>query len=175
MIRKIFKKKKRNDGKPSKIDAFLDKYNLPRDYFAVNRRTVTRGIAVGTFWALIPMPMQMAGVMAVTPFLKFNVPLAIAVVWLSNPITYPPLFYLEYLTGNLLLGKESLNGIELTMDWFKQHWDDIALSMYTGALFYATVVNALLYFCLNYLWIASVKKEKRERETARRARRSDAS
>jgi uncharacterized protein (DUF2062 family) len=167
MIRKIFKKKQRKDGKPSKIDAFLDKYNLPRDYFSVNRRSITRGIAVGTFWALIPMPMQMAGVMAVTPFLKFNVPLAIAIVWLSNPITYPPLFYLEYLTGNLLLGKEGLDGIELTMEWFKAHWDDIALSLYVGAFFYATVVNAVLYFVVNYLWIVSVKKERKEKQRKR--------
>jgi uncharacterized protein (DUF2062 family) len=156
MIRKIFKKQK--SDKPSKIDKLLDKYNLPRSYFGKNRKAITRGISIGAFWALIPMPMQMAGVMAVTPFVKFNVPLAIAVVWLSNPITYPPMFYIEYLTGNLLLGRESIPNIELTMEWFKANWDLIATSMYTGAFFYATIVNFLMYHVLNWLWIRSVRK-----------------
>jgi len=155
MIRKIFKKQ---NNKPSKIDKLLDKYNLPRAYFAKNRKSITRGISIGAFWALIPMPMQMAGVMAVTPFVKFNVPIAIAVVWLSNPITYPPMFYIEYVTGNWLLGRDSLANIELSMEWFKANWDLIATSMYTGALFYATVVNFIMYHALNWLWIRSVKK-----------------
>jgi hypothetical protein len=161
MIRKIFKKTK--SDKPSKIDKLLDKYKLPKAYFAKNRKSITKGISIGAFWALIPMPMQMAGVMAITPFTKFNVPLAIGVVWLSNPITYPPMFYIEYLTGNLLLGRDSLADIELTMEWFKGNWDLIATSMYTGAFFYATVVNFCMYHLLNWLWVRSVKAERVEK------------
>jgi len=71
------------------------------------------------------MPMQMAGVMAVTPFVKFNVPLAIAVVWLSNPITYPIMFYVEYITGNFLLQQNGVEHIEMTMQWFKDNWEMI--------------------------------------------------
>jgi uncharacterized protein (DUF2062 family) len=161
MIRKIFKKQ--NSNKPSKIDKLLEKYKLPRAYFTKNRKSITRGISIGAFWALIPMPMQMAGVMAVTPFVKFNVPLAIAVVWLSNPLTYPPMFYIEYITGNLLLGRDALSNIELSMEWFKANWDLIATSMYTGAFFYATVVNFMMYHIFNWLWVRSVRKHQKKR------------
>jgi uncharacterized protein (DUF2062 family) len=162
MIRKFFRK---SNNKPSKIDRLLDKYNLPKAYFAKNRKAITRGLSIGAFWALIPMPMQMAGVMAVTPFVKFNVPLAIAVVWLSNPITYPPMFYIEYITGNFLLQRDALADIELTMDWFSANWDLIASSLYAGAFFYATVVNALMYMFTNYLWVKSVHKERKSKTT----------
>jgi uncharacterized protein (DUF2062 family) len=162
MIRKFFRK---SNNKPSKIDRLLDKYNLPKAYFAKNRKAITRGLSIGAFWALIPMPMQMAGVMAVTPFVKFNVPLAIAVVWLSNPITYPPMFYIEYITGNFLLQRDALADIELTMDWFSANWDLIASSLYAGAFFYATVVNALMYILTNYLWVKSVHKERKSKAT----------
>jgi uncharacterized protein (DUF2062 family) len=162
MIRKFFRK---SNNKPSKIDKLLDKYNLPKAYFAKNRKAITRGLSIGAFWALIPMPMQMAGVMALTPFVKFNVPLAIAVVWLSNPLTYPIMFYVEYITGNFLLQQNGVEHIEMTMQWFKDNWDIIASALYTGAFFYAIVVNAFMYAFTNYLWIRSVKKERTKKNS----------
>ena len=170
MIRKALKKPKSKTA--SKIDAFLGKYHLPKGYFGTNRRSMTRGIAIGWFWGSIPMPMQMAGVMAITPFMKFNVPIAIAVVWLSNPFTYPVIFYGEYLIGNLLLGRESIEGITLTMQWFHAHWGQIATSLYLGALFVATVVNVGVYALVNWLWIRSVTFEKHHKEALRRKRKA---
>ena len=160
MIRNFFKKVSTNNPKFNK---FLDKYNLPKAYFAINRRAVTKGLLVGLFWGFIPMPLQMLGVIITTPIMRFNVPIGLATVWLSNPITYPPLWYLEYLTGNLLLGKEGLDGIELTMSWFQTHWDDIIVPLYVGTAFYSTVVSYLIYLLVNWLWVKSVHKENKKR------------
>jgi uncharacterized protein (DUF2062 family) len=168
MIRKIFKKKQSGE---SKIDAFLEKYNLPKGYLTINRRMVTRGVAVGLFWGFIPMPMQMMAVMATTPFLRFNVPLAITMVWLSNPFTMPPMYYMEYLTGNFILGQEGIQGIELTMEWFKDNIGDIFIPLYVGTAFYSIVVTSIVYLILNKLWIVSVKSEKHLREKERRAKK----
>jgi len=170
MIRKLFKKKKHN-GEKSKIDAFLEKYHLPKDYLGINRRSVTRGVGIGLFWGFIPMPMQMAAVLATTPFVRFNVPIAISMVWLSNPVTMPPMYYMEYLTGNFLLGYEGIHDIELTLEWFKNNIGDIFIPLYVGTAFYSIVVSGLIYLGLNWLWIRSVKKEKHDRERARRKRR----
>ncbi len=158
MIRQFFKK---NSKKSSKFDDFLEKYNLPKAYFATTRRAISRGLLVGLFWGFIPMPMQMGGVILTTPFFKFNVPIALATVWLSNPITYPPLWYLEYLTGNFILGREGLSNIQLTMEWFQNHWDDIVIPLYVGTAFYSTVVSYLIYLLVNWLWKRSVHKERK--------------
>ncbi len=144
-----------------KFQEFLDKYKLPKQYFATNRKAVTKGVLVGLFWGFIPMPMQMAGVVATTPFLKFNVPIGLATVWLSNPITYPPLWYLEYKTGNLLLGRDGIENIELTMSWFQNNWDNIVVPLYVGTALYSTVVSYLIYILLNWLWKRSVHQEKK--------------
>jgi len=162
LIREFFKKISTNNPK---FNEFLDKYNLPKAYFAINRRAVTKGLLVGLFWGFIPMPFQMLGVIATTPFMKFNVPIALATVWLSNPITYPPLWYLEYLTGNLILGKEGLDNIELTMQWFQEHWNDIVVPLYVGTAFYSTVVAYLIYLLVNWLWIKSVNKANKKRNS----------
>ena len=158
MIRKFFKKRGKNSSKFNKI---LQKYNLPREYFATTRKAISRGLLVGLFWGFIPMPFQMGGVLLTTPLFKFNVPLALATVWLSNPFTYPPLWYAEYLVGNLILGRDGLDNIELTMDWFQNHWDDIVLPLYVGTAFFSIVVSYLIYLLVNWLWKRSVHKERR--------------
>jgi len=156
MIRKIFKKKKTNN----KLQQFIDKYSIPREYLAVNRKSISRGVLIGLFFGFIPMPLQMLAVLAVTPFLKFNVPIAISMVWLSNPITMPFMYYMEYQTGNFLLGSEGLEHIELTLDWFSENWDNILLPLYVGTLPYSLILSGIIYYTINKLWILSVQREK---------------
>lgn len=156
MIRKLFKKKQSN----GKIKALIDKYKIPREYLAINRKSISRGVLIGLFWGFIPMPFQMLAVLAVTPFIKFNVPIAISMVWLSNPFTMPFMYYMEYQTGNFLLGNESLENIELSLDWFSNHWDKIITPLYVGTIPYSLGVSTIVYLIINKLWIDSVKQDK---------------
>jgi len=160
MIRKVFKKK----SSGSKLDKFIQKYNIPREYLSINRKSISRGVLIGLFWGFIPMPMQMLAVMLTTPLVRFNVPIAISMVWLSNPFTMPLMYYMEYLTGNFILQKDGIKNIELTMEWFSEHFDDILIPLYTGTAFYSIVVSTLIYLIINWLWIKSVKEERREKK-----------
>jgi len=156
MIRKIFKQKQSN----GKIKAFIHKYKIPSEYLSINRKSISRGVLIGLFWGFIPMPMQMLAVLAVTPFTKFNVPIAISMVWLSNPVTMPFMYYMEYQTGNFLLGSEGLDTIELTLTWFSDNWNKILIPLYVGTIPYSIGASTLIYFIINKLWIDSVNKEK---------------
>jgi len=156
MIRKIFKSKETN----SKLKQFIKKYKIPREYLSINRKSISRGILIGLFWGFIPMPMQMLAVLAITPFIKFNVPIAISMVWLSNPITMPFMYYMEYQTGNFLLNREGVENIELTLDWFSQNWDNIIVPLYVGTVPYSILFSSFIYYLINTLWIKSVKQEK---------------
>ncbi len=159
MIRKAFKSNKKN----SKLDALIKKYKIPREYLAINRKSVTRGLFWGLFWGFIPMPMQMLAVLGVTPFMKFNVPVAFTMVWLSNPLTMPFMYYMEYKTGNFLLAREGIKNVELTLDWFQKHWDDIVVPLYVGTVPYSIGVSLFTAVVVNYLWIASVRKHQLKR------------
>ncbi len=156
MVRKVFKKK-RSSGK---LDAFIKKYNIPREFLSVNRKSVTKALLVGIFIAFIPMPFQMLAVLAVSPFIRFNIPIAISMVWLSNPFTMPPMYYMEYLTGTWLLGMEPLHDVEMTMEWFQEHLDDIFIPLYVGTFFYSFTVSVAVYYIVNWLWIRSVNRER---------------
>jgi len=157
MVRKVFKKKRTN----SKIEAFIEKYKIPREFLSVNRKSVTKALLVGIFIAFIPMPFQMLAVLAVSPFIRFNIPIAISMVWLSNPFTMPPMYYMEYLTGTWLLGMEPLHDVQMTMEWFQSHLDDIFIPLYVGTFFYSLTVSVSVYLLVNWLWIRSVNRERR--------------
>ena len=64
-----------------------------------------RGAVLGWYFCFVPMPMQMLPTFLLAPFFGCNLPIAIALVWVSNPFTYAPLFTLCYGVGNLMLGK----------------------------------------------------------------------
>ena len=164
MIRKFFRKRASSKGK---LDSFLDKYNLPRSYFNINRKMISRGVFIGLFWGFIPMPFQMVAVIAMTPLFRFNVPIAIAMVWLSNPFTMPFMYYMEYLTGNFILGREAISNVTMTVEWFFGHMDDIFIPLYVGTAFYSTIVSGLIAIAINWLWVHSVNSENSQRKHKR--------
>lgn len=167
MIRKIFRKKRPTN----KLDAFIEKYKIPREALSINRKTVTRALLVGIFIAFIPMPFQMVAVLAVLPFYRFNVPIAISMVWLSNPVTMPFMYYIEYLTGNFLLMQDGVAKVEMTLEWFQSNIDEIFIPLYVGAFFYSFVISILVYLIANRCWMSSVKREQ-EKKRLRWFRRS---
>lgn len=158
MVRKALK----NTSKNKTLRDFITKYKVPKSYLATNRKMVTRAVYLGLFIAFIPMPMQMLAVISFVPFFKFNVPIGLAMCWLTNPFTMPPLYYVEYLIGSFFLGTK-VEPVEMTMEWFTQNIDNIFIPLYTGTAFFSIVGSTLGYLLINYLWKHSVHKEKKEK------------
>ncbi|MEA3370353.1 MAG: DUF2062 domain-containing protein [Campylobacterota bacterium] len=156
MIRKTLKK----TSKSEKFKAFLKKYKIPAEYLSTNRRMVSRAVFIGLFIAFIPMPFQMLLVLALVPFMKFNVPIALAMCWISNPFTMPPMYYIEYLTGTYLLGSEVVD-VNMTVEWFSEHIDEIFIPLYVGTFFFSIVVASLAYWAVNHFWHGSVHKDRK--------------
>ena len=160
MIRKVFKKK----SSSPKLDALMKKYKIPKELLSVNRKMVARAVLVGMFIAMIPMPMQMLAVVLVAPFFRFNVPIGISLVWITNPFTMPIIYYVEYITGNFLLMREGVCEIELSMQWFTNNIADIFIPLYVGTAFYSVIFSITGYYFINWLWAYSVNREKKKRK-----------
>ncbi len=69
----------------------------------LNRHSVSRAMGIGLFAALIPVPLQMLLAASLAIPLRGNLPIAVSLVWLTNPLTMPPVFFVTYLTGAWLL------------------------------------------------------------------------
>ncbi|MDA3909495.1 MAG: DUF2062 domain-containing protein [Sulfurimonas sp.] len=156
MVRKNLKK----ISKSEKLKEFIKKYKVPPEYLSTNRKMVSKAVFIGIFIAFIPMPMQMLLVLAMMPFFKFNVPIALAMCWLSNPFTMPPMYYMEYLTGSFFLGSEPLE-VNMTLEWFSKNIDNIFIDLYTGTLFYSVVGSLSGYWLVNHFWRGSVERDKK--------------
>ncbi len=163
MIRKTFKKV----GKTKKITPILEKYKIPSEYLSVNRKMTSKAVFVGLFIAFIPMPMQMLAVVFMIPFIKFNVPIALLMCWITNPLTMPFIYYIEYQTGSFLLNIQIMP-VEMTLEWFSSNLNNIFIPLYTGALVYSITISLLFYYLISHFWKTSVHKNKKLHFTNRR-------
>lgn len=162
MIRKALKNINANE----KLKAFIQKYNIPSEYLSASRKMVSKGIAVGVFVSLIIMPMQTLIILLVMPFIRFNIPIAVAMTWLSNPFTTPFILYTEYTTGSFLLGMQPTE-VEITLEWFIKNLKSIFLPLYAGTALYSIIGSILAYYFVNHLWRSSVKKDNILRKNGR--------
>ncbi len=162
MVRKSLKKTTQSE----KLKAFIQKYKIPPAYLSGSRKMITRGVVLGLFIAFIPMPMQMAATLLFMPFFRFNVPIAVAMVWITNPFTMPPIYTIEYYTGSFLLNMQ-VSDVEMTIDWFKENLDDIFIPLYFGAFFYSIISSIGAYFLIPHLWKKSVDRDKKKHHSKR--------
>jgi uncharacterized protein (DUF2062 family) len=156
MIKRYLKKTTTND----RLQALNEKYKIPIEYIQITRRMVSNAVLIGVLIAFIPMPFQMLVVLAFIPFVRFNVPIALAMCWITNPLTMPFIYYIEYITGSFLLGIEIKN-VEMSIDWFIDNMGNIFIPLYFGAFIYSTGLALFLYFLVNYLWKKSTYNEKK--------------
>lgn len=69
----------------------------------LNRRSVPRGLALGLFAAFIlPIGQFLLAALLAIP-VRANVPLAAAATLVTNPFTFPPIYYAAYRVGDALL------------------------------------------------------------------------
>jgi len=158
--------------KLKKLQDLISKHNISNEYIAVNRTTVTKALFIGLFIALLPMPLQMLVVILMMKFFKFNVPLAILLCWITNPVTMPFIYYIEYMIGCYVLNTDSLT-IHMSLEWFNNNFAHIFLQLYLGAFLLATSVSSIVYFSVNYLWIHLVYKNKKKHYTQRKDDKAD--
>ena len=157
----MIRKKLKNTTKSEKLKSFLKKSKIPPEFLLPNRKMISRGVVLGLFIAFIPMPMQMAAVLLFMPLFRFNVPIAITMVWITNPFTMPAIYVAEYYTGSFFLGME-IGEVEMTIDWFTDNLDDIFIPLFTGALFYSVLTSFSSYWLVNHFWKSSVHKDKKK-------------
>ena len=155
MIKKVLKKTNNNKT----IKDFLEKYNVSSSYMSTSRKMVSRGVFIGLFIAFIPMPMQMLTVLLFTIIGRFNIPVALSLCWITNPLTMPFIYYIEYLTGSLFLGVDIIN-VELTISWFNLNIKNIIIPLYAGSIFYSISLSTMGYYTINYYWKRSVFKNR---------------
>ncbi len=143
-------------------------------------KSIARGTALGTWLTLTPT----VGIqMTIAAFIGIpwgaNMPIAIAIIWLSNPFTIIPLYYSYYWFGTVLLPgparsyADVTDAVRVRIEAVTQHGEgvltalrtlgaDIGTPMVVGSLVIATGIAVPAYF-ITLHW-AQRRQARRQRE-----------
>ncbi|WP_456403603.1 DUF2062 domain-containing protein [Thiolapillus sp.] len=144
------------------------RFLLDQNLWHLNRRSVSGAFAVGLFWAMIPIPFQMIAAAATAIPSRVNLPVSVALVWLSNPLTMPPIFYFNYLVGAWLLPHQKpLPDMEMSLEWFTSSMGEIWQPLYLGSVVVGVILSAVGYGVMRLYWRWHVVNQYKKRQQAR--------
>lgn len=145
------------------LGGLLDRPNL----WHLNRHSVSRAMGIGVFCAFLPIPLQMllAALMAVG--LRANLAISVSLVWLTNPLTMPVLFYLTYQIGAWLLGTPPRELPDhLSWDWVTSQLSTLWQPFVLGSVVAGVVLGGAAYGATLLYWRGWVSQRWRRRKQA---------
>ena len=129
-----------------------------------NVQSVSRGIAIGLFFAFIPLPIQMVLAVTFSALFRANVPLAIACTWITNPITFIPINYFIVRIGERVLNIQhqefTIKHLDFNSDWSKNfealsNWaHELGKPFLVGLPIAAFSVAIISYILVIAIWFA---------------------
>ncbi|PCJ57803.1 MAG: hypothetical protein COA79_15070 [Planctomycetota bacterium] len=156
--------------------------------------SIARGVAIGLFIAFTPtIPLQMVLSILFAFILKANKTAAIVPAWVTNPLTAPPIFYLEYITGAYILRYDLLSKEDFlkyankvfefslfqpselyqqVAELFKESWGQLGYPMIVGSMIWAIIISISFYF-ITLKTVIKRRKRKEEKKRLRRAAKQD--
>ena len=133
--------------------AFLRPLLHDPNLFHLNRHSVSVAFFAGIFCAFLPVPGQSVLAALLALLLRCNMPIAFALVWITNPLTAPPVFFLNFELGRWLLDRPPMAfSIEPSWQWFQDQGEAVLLPLLVGSLASGLVFGAIGYGVTHQLW-----------------------
>ncbi|MCX7704228.1 MAG: DUF2062 domain-containing protein [Planctomycetota bacterium] len=136
------------------------------------------GVAIGTFIGMTPtVGIQMTVAVLVATLLRGNRLAAVAMVWISNPLTIVPIYWIDYVVGALILRVPLLKWADIakvvdlkSSGMFEQFWEfiknlasltvDALPAMFLGG----AVLGVLLAIPAYYITLKMGRRYKKQRD-----------
>lgn len=175
MPRKLIKKYMPDEQKlkSNRYLSWLGSYIHDPNLWHLTRKSVSKAFFVGLFCAFLPLPSQMVIAAVVALFIRSNLPISISLVWVTNPLTIPPMFYFAYWIGTLMVGGD-VQQVEFVMsiEWLTTELSHIWLPLLVGSLACGIVSGTLGYFLMQGFWVWQVNKSWRKRKFRKAKKKS---
>ena len=169
MARKIFKRftvDRHQLIASGKLAALGDRIHDP-NLWHLNRHSVSRAFLAGLFagFAFIIFPGQMLVAAVLAIWIRANLPIAVGLVWISNPLTSPPFLYaalkigLWFMPVQHHINMESLLNYEWTYDSLDQQFhaflgmlQEVWQPLLLGCFSIGIVLGFGSYFLVQLFW-----------------------
>ena len=134
----------------------------------LSRHTTAKAFAIGFYCAMLPVPGQMIISVALAIIFTANVPLSFSLIFITNPLTMPAIYYTAYKLGAWLLGAEPLDvEFEASWTWFTQSLDEIWLPFLVGSQVMGVILGTLGYLLIDSLWRNAIRRQWQNRRRRR--------
>lgn len=160
----------------------------------LSRKGVALGVALGIFFGLLLPIAQSPAATGMAILLRANVPVAIASTFVTNPVTFGPIYYAAYRLGNAVLGETpavpapavQADGERVVQDMTQeqqdqvhtrpwrdriQRWwkrlEQVGKPLIVGLALIATASGLAVYFIAEALWRLRVRWNRRRRTRER--------
>ena len=164
-LRRKLPKKHEIQNQPS-LSMFRGFWKRP-ELWAMNRISLAKGVSIGLFCAFLPMPFEMVVAAFLAIMLGGNLLFASALVWISNPLTWIPIYTPCYLLGAKILQLDPIHINEFTSLSNLLQLGYHYAALWTGCLIFGIVISFSTYFIISFAWRRQVKSEWDERRQKR--------
>lgn len=119
----------------------------------LNRLSVCRAMAVGLFFAWVPVPFQMVLAAGGAILVHSNLAISVALVWITNPLTMPALYFFAYKLGRIILSAPPRPFVfELSWNWLLTTLTEIWRPFLLGCFILGVISAVVGYFGTQALW-----------------------
>ena len=144
---------------------FLGKAIHNANLWHLNRRSAATAFFVGVFCAFIPIPFQMILAACMAIIFNCNLPLSVALVWITNPLTMPAIFYFTYKVGCLILHiPVSETSFGLTLHSLGAGMMQIWKPLYLGSVVTGIITGFICYLAIRLYWRWNIVQNWRKRK-----------
>ena len=148
---------------------------LDPDLWHLSRNSVAWAMSIGLFMAWVPVPFQMVLAAGVAILLRCNLPVAVAMVWVSNPVTMAPLYLSAHKLGEWMLDRPPGDfGIELSLRWLFEELGKVWEPLLLGCFVLGLASAVLGQIVIRLVWRAHIMVSWRERRIRRQRRNEHA-
>ena len=141
----------------NRLFRFLGERVFKPELWHFNRRSVAKAFAIAFFWLWMPIPLQTVCAAVFALIYRANISLAVGLVFISNPLTIPPMMFLAYKVGSLILNTNQIvvyhgNKIEWVKENIAVNWQP----MLFGSVVLALLSSLIAYTTINIIWRLSI-------------------
>ncbi len=138
----------------------------------INRYSASMAFFVGLFVAFMPVPGQMVLAALLAVLLSCNLPLSVGLVWITNPVTMPAIYFLAYKVGAMIIDVPLKDvAFELSIYWLSHSLETIWRPFLLGCLICGLLFGSMGYFVISMLWRWRVAHHWHQRKLRRAAKK----
>lgn len=132
--------------------------------WSLQRRGITGAFGAGLAVCFMPLPIHLPLSATIAVVWRLNVPVIITTVFLVNPLTMVPIYYMAYRVGRLILHEPPRHFMfKLSWDWLQHGLGPVWRPFLVGCVVCAAVLGFTGWLVLEMVWRWRVRARYRSR------------